>query len=101
MFQLLAPPPLNTHITDNEKVSIPYRKYFSNLNTALTATLLPTPFVSHVTGEQTNGMTVQLPAYTTTEINTMNPPDGVMVYDSTVLAAKIRIGGLWKEITVL
>ena len=96
---LIAPPPLNVRITENEKVSTAYRKYFTNLNATLTATLLPVPFVSDQTAQQSNTTVVQLPVYTTTEINSMSPPDGVMVYDSTVNAAKIRISGVWKEVT--
>lgn len=97
---LLSPPPLSHRITDRENVSTPYQKYFTNLNATLSATLVPVPFVSDQTGTQSNSTVIQLPLYTTAEINSMNAPDGVLVYDTTINAAKLRVSGAWKEVNV-
>lgn len=100
-YQLLAPPPLNTNITKDETISVPYQKYLTNINTSLAATLLPVAFTSDITAKTAAGVGLQLPVYSTVEINSMNAPDFVMVADSTLSVPKIRIGGVWKEFTLI
>lgn len=99
-YLLLDPPPLSTHITDNEKVSVPYKKYFTNVNGAISATVVPVPFQSTVTGTVSQGAVLQSPTYVaTSEVNSITPPDGVLVYDAETNTLKARIGGVWKEVT--
>ncbi len=100
-YQLLAPPPLNNQITSDEKVSVPYQKYFTNINAAISATLSPTNFTSSITGVVATGPVLMFPDYATTEIDSMTPADGAAVYDSTLNVFKIRQAGVWKEIATV
>lgn len=93
-YQQLSPPPLDSNITTDSSVTVPFRRYFTNINNTIEATIKPTTVTTGSGKKQ--GAVIQIPTFTTTEINSMeNIADGSIVYDSVLHKFKFRENGAW------
>ena len=98
-YELLNPPPLSNHITQNEKVSVAYQKYFTNINTTIAGTIVPVPFTDSNTSQVAQGVVLQTPSYkATSEITSITSANGSLVYDDQTKTLKVRLNGAWKEV---
>jgi hypothetical protein len=95
-FLLISPPPLDSPIEKNGQASVPYRRYHTNVNQAIEATIKPTAFVRN--GQKTTGGVLEVPIYdTTAEVDSLeNVQDGAIVYNEEIHDFLFRRNNTWE-----